>query len=265
MTRLGVAIFIFSISTNALAAISGLPFDPSQFSNPSSLITPDIANAVAKTAGILANHRPYEPATSLGTNAGVDLSIEATIFKTPDDFLAALTQAGISNTSGISFVPLAKFHLHKGISDRVEIGLSTIFYQGYYIVGGDLKITTYVPEEGPVWALRLAYSRGELGFVQTNTYTPALLVSQPLDFMEPYAGVALEVITGTIKIVLPAITLPDGSTFQLPTLTAKGSGTAADVFLGVAFRTPIGLKLTIEGSYNSSGADSLGLKFGFSF
>ena len=82
--------------------------------------------------------------------------------------------------------------------------------------------------------------------------------------MEPYVGVAMEVINGTIDVPVPPITY-GGYTLQIPDLTASGSGIAGMAFLGVAFRIPIGLKLTIEGSYNTLGADSLGLKFGFNF
>jgi hypothetical protein len=248
----------------AQAGVNGLPFDPSLFSNPSALISQDIANAIIQTAGILADHRPYEPATSLGTQLGLEVSVEATIYNTPSNFISALTQAGLTDTSGINFVPLAKVHIHKGLSDRLEVGLSTVFFEGYYMWGADLKVVTYIPEEGPVWAVRFGYSRSELGFVSTNTYTPAVLVSQPLDFMEPYLGVAMEVINGTIDVPLPSIVF-NGVTYSLPDLTAQGSGIAGMGFLGVVFRTPIGLRLTMEGAYNTLGADSLGLKFGFNF
>ena len=264
MSRAWILAALF-FSFPAHAAVNGLPFDPSLYSNPSALISPALANSLVKMVGTLSDEKSYEPASALGTSAGVDISIEATLFKVSKDFLDALSSAGVNTGAAIPFVPIAKLHIHKGLSDRVDIGVSGIFFEGYSIWGSEIKIVTYQPEEGPVWAIRMSYSRGNLGFVSTTTYTPAVLLSQPLDYMEPYVGLAYEIIQGDINITVPAQQIA-GQTIVIPALTASGSASAAIAFMGLGFRIPhSGLKLTIEGSYNTGGADALGIKFGFNF
>lgn len=248
----------------ALAASIGVgSFDPSQFANPTLLLDPSIANPFIRTLGILADHRAYQPATALGTAFGLDIGIEATLMKIPQEFNDAIASAGY-NGQGLPVAPIAKLHLHKGIGPRVDIGGSGLFYQSFSVWGIDLKVVTFKPEEGLTWAVRMNYGHSDVGIATTRTYTPQLLLSTDLEIADPYFGFGYEYVEGTINIVQPT-GAPAGFP-QTVTVTGKGSGGAFMAFLGVALKIPAtGIKLTVEGAYSLLGADTLGTKFGFAF
>jgi hypothetical protein len=243
----------------AAAAASALPLDPSLFPDPNSLLTPSIRNAIIKTVGFAADHRPYEPATPLGTKIGLDLGIEASLVKIPDDFFTALSEAGLGGQDSITFLPVPRFHLHKGLGERAGFGLSAIVYQGFRVYGADFKVVFLKPEEGPTAAFRICYAQASVQVVSTKTYTPQLLISRALDFADPYLGVGYQYARGTVTISQEILG---------QTITATGDGTARGLmaFTGVSFRIPaIGFNIVLEGTYATAGTQLLGTKFGFSF
>lgn len=246
------------------ALAQSLPLDTSLFSDPSQLLPAGTATEIIKTVGQFADQRPYEPASPLGTSAGVDLGIEVTLMRVPDSFTAKLQEAGVSSGTELPpAVPLPRIHLHKGIGKRVDIGVSWIGYQDYRIYGGDVKVVLFNPDQGPVWALRLGYANARLGFVFSKTWTPQLLISRPLHFAEPYLGIGYQIITGKIAVPVP---LPAPFDDQAATINSEGKAQSFMAFTGVGFTLgPTGIRLTLEGAYNQKGAHTLGTKVGLRF
>lgn len=265
----------FSSRAAVLLSVACLPaksfasgvLDPSDFPDPNSLLTPSIVSAVVKSIGLATDHRAYEPATNLGTQLGLDIGIEATLSKLPPDFNAALIEAG-SSGANVPFLPVPRLNLHKGMGNFADIGVSAIWYAGYKIIGYELKIPVFRPEEGPNWAFRLSYTNCYLKVpsdvvleLSTKTFTPQLLISRPLEWAEPYLGVGYQYATGTLSLT---VDLPEPLADQVSSATGRGSGFQA--FTGVGMKIPhLGFKLTLEGSYSTAGASTLGTKFGFSF
>jgi hypothetical protein len=237
----------------------GLPFDPGQFQDPSRLTS--VADSIVSSVGLIVDHRAYEPATPLGTNLGFDAGIEVTLVKVPDRLFDTLRSVGMnSGIESIPSLPVPRFNVHKGWGESMDIGLAAIWYQGYRIISGDIKVVLARPEEGLTWALRFSYTTSTLGFVTTNTYTPQLVASRKLDWADPYLGLAYQVIRGKISFDYAPTPLPPQH------FEAFGKGSGEYAFLGVGMKVPgLGFKLTVEGSYNGAGASTLGTKFGLSF
>jgi hypothetical protein len=259
----------FLLGPERASAQSSLPLDPSQFVDTSAL--EPVASEIIKTVGMLGDHRPYQPATALGVAAGVDLSVELTLMKIPDSFKEALTGAGLSSGASIPPVlPSPKLHIHKGLGEKFDVGASLFYFRGYKFIGGDMKLVVSEPEiEGPTVALRFCYTAATIGFVQSKTYTPQVLMSRAMSFADPYIGLGYQYVTGVLDFEKTATydpgppAEPVAYTFRQ---TFTGRGGAMLAFFGVAIRPPnLGIKLTIEGAYSSAGANSLGTKFGFAF
>jgi hypothetical protein len=259
-------------ANEALAfSLAGLPLNASDFS---SLFPQDISNAIIKTVGIYGGHRPYESATPLGSK-GWDFGIEVTLVRIPDDFnnvLAEYAQGG-AGTSLVPALPVAKIQLRKGFGDSVNVGGSYIGYQTNMVIGGDFQVTMDTPEEGLSWALRLNYTYTSISFVTARSIAPEIVFSRKLEFADPYFGGGVQYIWGAINMILnvsagEGIQLPPGvsaPSIQIP-LNTTGSGVDGYAFSGVSMRVPnLGLKVTLEGSFNFSGADTIGGKVGFEF
>jgi hypothetical protein len=221
-----------------------------------------------RTIGFAADHRAYEGATGLGNSAGIDLSAQVTMVKLPPSFRDALSMAGLDNLP-VPIVPLPRLVAHKGIGSRFDVGMSWIIFKEIKIVGFDAKAVVYQPDEGPTWAIRLNYADARLDFsdmgaslgVHTRTMKPELLVSQKLDFFEPYLGVGYQFVNGSLNVNLP---LPQPLTSINQTVSAHGGGGLA--FIGLSLKAPgIALRLLVDGEYSTVGAHSLGAKFGFNF
>lgn len=242
------------------------PLDPSQFADPTTLLGFDIVSPIVKSIGLTTAHRAYEPATSLGTFVGLDMGVEVTLAKLPEDFATALTQAGSPGASNIPFLPVPRINLHKGLGPKAELGLSGILYRSYRIIGLEAKFVIAQPEEGPTWAFRMNYTSCILTVpdtvtleLSTKTFEPEIVVSRRLDWAEPYIGIGYMAAIGTLKIT---VDLPDPLPDQESSATGRGGGFLA--FTGVGLRAPaLGLKLTLEGSYSTEDAHTLGVKFGF--
>jgi hypothetical protein len=223
-------------------------------------IDPAICNALVKTIGLSTDHRPMESAAPLGTFLGLEAGLEVTLSKFPSDLNEALVDAGLGSSQvEIPVIPAPKLHLKKGIGERVGIGVSAIFYRGYALYGGDIKYTLALPEEGPTWAIRAAYSESDIGYVKTRTLSPQLVVSRALEFADPYLGIGYQFSRGKIAHT---------ETVGPMTVTLSGTGVAQAfvAFTGVQFRAkPLGLQLTLEGGYSSGDMHWLSTRLGFRF
>ena len=220
---------------------------------PSSVVTPFI-----KTIGLGADHRPYEPATPLGIIPGVNFGIEATIAK------VAPTEGDTGGVLGaLPILPVARLHVHKGITGFLDVGLSAIYYKGYKgvgpirVYGGDVKLALYQPEEGLTAAARLCYTSSKIWIISTQTITPQFVFSRQMSFADPYFGFGYQYATG--KVDLPLSVLG-----QSLSITGKGKAQGAIAFTGVQFKG-LGLMFTIEGTYSTVGVHTLGTKFGLAF
>lgn len=256
-------------SPRARADTAGLPLDPDQYPEVQALDA--VASEIISAVGILADHRPYQPATPLGPTGVVDVGAEVTIVKIPNSFRDAVLRGGLSqNLLPPLVLPTARLHLHRGVGERMEIGASALVVRGYRMIGGDVKLALSDPQaEGPLVAVRFSYSVSKVGFVQTKTYTPQILLSKKMDFADPYMGLGYEYVTGELYLnvtqkVAPAY--PGGPTQIRIDNTYSGVGGGMIAFLGLAFRVPlVGFRLTLEGTYSKAGASSMGTKIGFSF
>lgn len=244
--------------------------------DPNSLISPDVIKALVSFVGFGTQHRPYEPATPLGLVVGLDFSLEVTLFKVPDSLFTSLSAVGLPASSPVPSLPIPKIHLHKGFGDYVDLGGSLLYLPSNWIVGTDVKIVLVQGEEGPTYAFRVCYTYTSLSFdgisLNSHTLSPQLLVSRQMDFADPYMGVAFEYVTGSVGATLtvpqglvgsipPGLTVPP-YVYQSPIVSDYG----AYAFGGVSLKVPrSGLRITVEGSYNTAGESTMGTKFGFTF
>jgi hypothetical protein len=260
---------LFCIASNADAAsIGGLPFDI----DVNSLVSDDVVKALVNLIGFSLQHRPYEPATPLGTAVGLDISVEATMIKIPDGFFQTMASSGFPlGTTPIPSLPMAKLHLHKGFGDVFDLGGSALYLLGNKVLGADAKFVFLQGEEGPTYAFRFCYTYTDLSVsginISTKTLSPQILMSRQMEFADPYLGVAFEYALGDLDGAAPTsvtANLPPGIT--IPPVHKSASAFGGMAFGGVSLKIPrSGLRITLEGSYNTAGTSSMGLKTGFTF
>ncbi len=247
------------------------------------LLTPVMADAMVTAIGISMDHRSYEPATSMDT--GLSFGIESTLVQPSSalgTFIGTITNSNTPTT--VPILPSLKFHFHKGLSRGVDVGisflppLSSIPYIGKsFLIGGDLKIILWAPEEGLTWAIRGSYNLNSLTVdegalslsMKTATVSPQLLISKKLTFADPYLGVGFQYTYGSAQLTL------DPSEFNLPaniptispiSITQNGIGINTFFFMGICLRIPsLAFMLTLEGAYSPYGMNYLGTKVGFGF
>jgi hypothetical protein len=254
----------------------------------SSYIAQSNVDTFVKTVGFCMDHRPYEPATSLGTS--FDFGIETTLVMPPSNLGSSLSSIESSYTatpanstsiaSPIPFIPSAKIHLRRGFGEKLDLGVSTLFVPtnipyagGTLLLGGDLKYVLFNPEEGITWAFRTSYNFINLAIqyndyifsIKTVTITPQIIISRKLSFFDPYLGVGFQYTYGTIRATIPSppITLLPGVAIAPVSLSLDGSGTGISFFGGLSLLSIMRLRLTLEGAYNPGGESYLGTKIGF--
>ncbi len=264
MLLLWYVLLNFLHPNSSLAGVTpSLPFDPSQYADLNALIGSEISSAVIKAVGFTFDHKPYEPATPLGTKIGLDLGLELSLIQLPSDLGPALEKAGplAGSVTLPPFIPLPRFHLHKGLGPFVDLGLSAIWFQGMRLYGGDIKTVLYNPEEGGITsAMRFCYSLSNIGFASSKTISTQLLFSRAVGFGDPYFGVGYQVAVGSIEFPLD---LGNGIS---TTLKGSDRATAYTAFMGLQLKAAVlGLQITLEGSYSSVGMDTLGTKIGLGF
>ena len=230
-----------------------------------SLVSSDVVKALVTFVGFGTQHRPYEPATPLGLVAGVDLSLEVTLFKVPDSLLDSMSSMGSPASASLRSLPIPKLHFHKGLGDLLDIGSSLFYVQGNWLVGADAKFVLSRPEEGPTFAFRFCFSYSDLNFssiqASTKTFSPQLLLSRQMAFADPYLGIAFEYARGDVKTTVSPVA---GTSIEIAPPAASDIGGYA--FGGVSLRIPrSGMRMTLEGSYNTAGTSTMGTKLGFTF
>jgi hypothetical protein len=231
-----------------------------------SLISPSLQSQAIRATGVLSAHRPYQPATPLGTKLGLESMLEVTLVQLPESLFEELAAAGFGGSYSIRTLPIAKLHTHKGINDSMDLGLSYVGFLKYRIYGADAKWAFYVPEEGPTWALRLCYSQSELDYLRVKSWSPQLLVSRKLNFADAYLGAEYTFMTGRIVgSQTQDLGPPVGSvTVNIDIRDIKAN--SASAFLGLGLRIPgVGLKIALEGAYSFVKSHSLGIQLGTSW
>ncbi|MEK6704519.1 MAG: hypothetical protein AABZ06_01900 [Bdellovibrionota bacterium] len=264
------------VNETALASSLSLSLD--------AVLPAEVVKPMVKATGYLSNHRPYHGAAPM-SGASLDLGLEATLVHAPDDFSTSSSATGLGSVGSLPSMPIAKVHIHKGLSPTSDIGISGLYYKGSYIAGVGMKFILHQPEEGPTWALRLSYSTTKVDFaklsipstpllaagvsvgslsiiLKTRTIATQVLASKKLYFVEPYIGAGLEWITGQIDAVARLNIVSTVYTLS----TKSYSSYSLSAFSGVLFKPGYaGLMLALEGSYNTEGMHYLGILIGFGF
>jgi hypothetical protein len=227
-----------------------------------------VADEGIKMLGIYTSHRPYSGATPITEYNTFDLNLEASLIKLGPGFFEALRAAGSSAVSeDTAALPLFKLNIRKGISPKADMGISGIWYQGQYVVGGDFRFLLYQPEEGLNLGLRLGYTYADLPAVayvrSLNTLNPELVLSRPLDFAEPYIGIGARYMWGMFDFPLDDVP----PLLVNRRIQKKGSAYNGYLFTGVYFHIigPQGFRMGVEGAYDFSSYHSLGFVFGLGF
>jgi hypothetical protein len=246
--------------------LGDLPIDTSNFIDPSALITKGATNSLVLAIGMLADHRPFEPATGLGFSIGLDVGLSVILYRVPNSFADGLSTAEFaSGTSSPPFIGIPKLHIHKGLG-LLDVGLSYIGYKGYKIYGADIKVPFVTPdfeegEGGPTWAFRLCYGAADVKIIEAKSVTPQVLLSRKLSFADPYIGVGYQIVTGKIGFSIP---LPSPLSGELSLSNNASVQRGYMGFFGIEFQPkPVPLDITIEFSFHQLGYNSAGLKFGF--
>jgi len=237
------------------------------------LLTQELSNAMVKAFGLGFDFRAYEPATPLGSKIGLDIGISAAAVEVPADFVAALATVGMSSFP-LPVIPDAKIGIvHKGLGDWVDVGGTylppTPYTPGMWLWGVNLKVAVFQPEEGPVIALRGSFTQFNFPMTQdtmtmtlrTQTITPEVLISRKMSFVEPYLGLGYQYAYGDITV-----TQDNPEPLNDVTRSRAGVGQGLKIFGGLAFRIPfLGIRITTEGGYGSSGMNFVGAKIGVAF
>ena len=238
------------------ARAGDLPFDTSQYQDALKLADEAFAKGIIKTMGLLSMHRPYQGAATLGSSSAFEIGAEATFVRLPDDFGVALKAAGAPALTTPA-IPVPRILLEKGLGENANLGFSYIAYKFFKIYGADFQVSLLKPEEQPWWSLRFTYSMARVSYITAQTFSPQLIVSRPMDFADPYLGLAFIYVNGSFLFDLPQL----GSSVE-----AESSAYSASGIVGVKLRMPgLGIKLALEGSYNISGAHTMGLSTGLGF
>lgn len=253
---MGGALSTGLISPDQLVADGGIP--------------KSIANEYLKLFAIYTVHRPYSGATSISTSNTFDLNVEATAVKIGDGLFKAIGSNGNNpEPPDVPAFPIAKLNLRRGFSENFDAGLSGLFIENQKIWGVDLKFVLYDPDEGPSFALRLAYSYisiREAYVADCSTIAPEFVMSRRLTFAEPYLGVGMRFISGTIDIPIHDL-VSSVVPVNVPDLQANGSAIDEYAFTGIYFRLlgATGLRFGIEGSFDMSGYHTIGTVIGMGF
>lgn len=231
-------------------------------------IPTDVANAAIQTVGALSMHRPYTGATSLGKINSLDLLIEATLVKIGDTLPKALEANNLdaSTAREIPSLPFGALHLRKGMGQKMDIGLSALYFQKNLVWGIDAKFVVIDPEEGLTHAILIGHTNANLPMVYTSlaSWNIEWITSRKLSFAEPYIALGGRYSTGTLKLEV----IPDPPLPQDPiSLSMDGRGMSAYARTGVFFRVigPQGLRIGLEGSFDIRYMHTLGLVLGLGF
>jgi hypothetical protein len=272
--KIGKRILIFSILIGKSIAYGEVLIPLSDLLNGNgNFLDPGVVKALSMTLGVVMNHRPYEPATPLGTHPGVDFGIDVGLMQVPPMLGDSLAAKGFDVPMPPVLPSASMLNVHKGLTDSIDIGGSILTFKGFLVWSIDAKWVFLSSEEGLTWALRVGRTSVHIPVgsktilntdislsLDTVTVTPELVVSKKLEFADPYAGIGVRFVSGAVNIANTA-------GIDIPGLkSASATGTSPFGFMGLSLRVPlIGFRLTLEGSYSPDGFNSLGTKIGFNF
>jgi hypothetical protein len=236
-----------------------------------SLASPaSIVDPMVRTFGFSEDHRAYDPATPNGNK--FDLGLEVTLLKFPSSIASLL---GFN----FPFLAAAKLHVRRGITERVDIGVSGLYLPPFaflqnisiFNLGGDIKGIVWLQPEGPTVAIRVSYSYFSLSYpmfgvapftsildTYTHTITPQILMSKKMGIVDPYVGVGYQIVLGGV-----ASTTSLGTTV-LAYLPFSSSAGGVLSFIGIKMDFKI-MTLVLEGEYGQNDTPALGMKLGFNF
>jgi hypothetical protein len=258
----------------------------------SSYISSDITSPIIDTFSLALDQRALMGTKPLGPT-GFAFGIDVIAASAPQSFNQAVnsikggakvSESGVSlNTSSSSStwlppIPQARLFVFKGITDRLDLGLTLLpnivkmakvpDLQLAFLASVELRYLLYQPEEGVQVGFRAAYNLNSIRFgissttiaLTSHTITPGLLISKPFDFADPYIGISWQYATGSLTMNAQIYD-------QIVAKISKSSSTTAwNFFGGILLRVP-GLNLIIvpEGSYSPSKMHALAVRVGFMF
>jgi len=195
--------------------------------------------------GAALSYKALAPAEPLGIT-GFDLGVEVTATSLEHSNLFDKASSG----SGLSSLPVAKLHAHKGLPFGIDVGAfySSVPSTNIKLVGAELR---YAFLEGgvalPAVALRGTYTKlSGVDQLDLNTRGLELTASKGFAMLTPYAGVGKVWTTST----------PDNSTgLKEETITQNKLFVGANLNFGL-------MNLALEGD-KTGDASTYGLKFGF--
>ncbi len=225
--------------------------DPAEFQNAAALLVESTVAAVIKTVGLSGEFRPILGATPPGGLSGTNLGLVVHVSETPSEFTDALVAAGY-NKPPFSSLPAGHIILQQRLASFWTIGLGYLKYDDFKLMGANTQFS-WETDEGPSFALRVNYSKNELGFVKTQTWSPRLVASKPLLFFEPFVGVGYTSTQGTL-------TIPLTIAGQAVTVNAKGAVSAFNAFGGLILNLAA-LSIAFEGTYSTTGINGVGAQF----
>lgn len=225
--------------------------NPEEFQNTAALLVQSTVVAVIKTVGLSGEFRPILGATAPGGLSGTHLGLVVHVSETPTEFTDALVAAGYSKPP-FSSIPAGHLLLQQRLASFWTVGLGYLKYDDFKLMGANTQFS-WDTEEGPSFALRVNYSKNELGFVKTETWSPRLIASKPLLFFEPFMGIGYTSTQGTL-------TVPLTISGQSVTVSARGSVAAFNAFGGLILNLAA-LSIAFEGSYSGAGVNGVGAQF----
>jgi len=225
-----------------------------------SAMTDAFVKSMIETVALGTDFRAYQSATPLGMVIGLDMGLEVTAIKVPQEFTDAMVATGQNAASVPTLLPVPKLNLHKGLPFGIDLGFSYVKYQSYQIIGGSVKYAILAGNLAkPSVATRLSYNNSDLSYIKTRTWKLDVLVSKPIAFLfDPYAGIGYQIGGGTIDF-------PTGGGTGMPaSVQGSQSVSAPHFFVGFPLKLAL-LKIVGEYDYSFSGFSTFGAKLSLGF
>jgi len=217
---------------------------------------------IVKTVAIGADHRAYQPATSLGLVLGFDVGVEATMITLPESFQTAFTTAAglTGSTTAPASLLVPRFNVHKGLPFGIDIGVSWFGLMNTNALGIEAQYELIGGMALPSLSLRASYTTFSSDdiFIQTNTFKVDAVISKNLLVVDPYVGAGIQMGSGSLK-------LTDAQLADLPSnVENSASVTSPHFFVGVPVKLGF-LHFTGEYDYSLSGVTTMGGKLSIGF
>lgn len=226
----------------------------------SSLTSQSAVDSVLSTFALGADHRDYQPASSLGITFGFDLGLALSVIRMPSTTSNILTS--LTGQSIPAYIPVPRLVFHKGFPYGIDIGFSyfglTSSNASIKMYGGEIQ-WAFLRDQLvlPSLAIRASGNYSSLGFIDTHTYKLDLIASQKFLFLEPYVGVGAQNWSGNLHFLSSLGSLP-------ASVNTHSSGSSTHYFGGLQLKLPLA-RITVEGDYNSVRLLSYGMKFSVGF